>query len=261
MSEQPTLKFDFQQLHQPRSLTHPGWQIRLSDLVLFALVFVGWCFAVELFLPQAAYGADAIDVFEQSVRRDIMVEFVSFTAALVGLWGLVRARELPNAATGINWPSRWLLIATPILTVLFSMLFSTLLALAFNEVSTPGYVEYVRAVRTARQSDPTSLILFFLTVVVVKPIVVNWVFRGWLFNWLRVRTSFWTTAIAVTGIYVASQYFLLDSMTSEGQFSAAVWFVLYYAAMGLVFSALAEFGRSIWPAALMHGLYVYLLIS
>jgi membrane protease YdiL (CAAX protease family) len=84
------------------------------------------------------------------------------------------------------------------------------------------------------------LILLFVAVVIVAPVVEEFVFRGVLFQYLRSRRSFWVAA-SISALLFSISHFVPSLIPS-------------FFAMGLILAALVERYRSLYPAIALHAL-------
>ena len=92
---------------------------------------------------------------------------------------------------------------------------------------------------------PALLAALFVLAVPTAALVEKILYRGLLYGWLRRRLGVATATVTSAAIFTFSHIYV---------FAAGIPFVIEMLALWMLLALLFEFGRSLWPGILCHGL-------
>jgi uncharacterized protein len=204
-----------------------------------ALVLGGGVLSV--ILAALAVGV-ALDAFraEASPATYAVFQVLAYSGqASIAWWVLFRRRRAAPKQLGFRWVGAGpLLLMFPALfgLIVINYPVGVLTNFLFDDVTTPREQLLGRGDSLPME----AFIPMFFVVVVVAPVVEEFIFRGMLFRLLRSNRSFWTAASLSALAFSISH--LIPSL------------VLFLFVLGIVFAWVVERYESVYPAMALHAL-------
>ncbi len=213
-------------------ISRPIFKWDIADgLVLWLLAFRG----PQYFVSEIAQYTTALLPAEQNLRNDILYMLIELlTIGVIAVFMRLYALRLRDLGLG-KFKFSWLLdvligyFAYFAITVVLANI-GKLLRLDLDQPQDLGFTNL----------QTTDLVITFILLVVLVPLTEELLFRGFLFRVFRKRTSFWITAVLVSGLF--------------GMVHGLVGVGIDVFALSLVLCYLRETTNSLWPGIILHGL-------